>query len=72
MSKYEEKYQHYKDKMIAALIHLMETRPFPTVSVTELCREAGVQRSTFYAHYHNTMELLMDAGQKALDDFRSY
>lgn len=72
MSKYEEKYQHYKDKMIAALIRLMETRPFPTVSVTELCREAGVQRSTFYAHYHNTMELLMDAGQKALDDFRSY
>ena len=72
MSKHEEKFQHYKEKMIAALIRLMETRPFPTVSVTELCREADVQRSTFYAHYHNTMELLIDAVQKILEDFGSY
>ena len=72
MSKHEEKFQHYKEKMIAALIRLMETRPFPTVSVTELCREAGVQRSTFYAHYHNTMELLIDAGRQVIEDFQSY
>ncbi len=72
MSKYEEKVQRYTDKMIDALIRLMESRPFPSVSVTELCREAGVQRSTFYAHYHNTMELLVDAGQKVIADFQSY
>ena len=38
MSKFEEKYQRYADKMIDGLIRLMETRPFPSVSVTELCR----------------------------------
>ena len=72
MSKYEEKVQRYTDKMIDGLIRLMESRPFSSISVTELCREAGVQCSTFYAHYHNTMELLMDAGRKVITDFQGY
>lgn len=34
----------------AALVRLLAHRPLDTISVSELCREAGVHRTTFYKH----------------------
>ena len=34
----------------AALVRLLADRPLAAVSVAELCREAGVHRTTFYKH----------------------
>ena len=35
-----------------ALIELMEEKPVSAITVSELCRVAGIGRTTFYAHYN--------------------
>ena len=72
VNKFEEKYQRYAEKMIAALLTLLQKKDFSTITVSELCRTAGVQRSTFYAHYSDTTELLRDMTLRALDGFWQY
>lgn len=34
-----------------SLLELLEKRPVDNISVKELCESAGINRSTFYAHY---------------------
>lgn len=41
-----------------ALIELLKEKEFVNISIIEICRKAGVNRSTFYAHYDNTHDLL--------------
>lgn len=41
-----------------ALLKLLDTHELSEISTAQLCREAGVNRSTFYAHYDNIWELL--------------
>ncbi len=47
------------DGIKRALIELISReRSFETVSITDICREAGIHRSTFYAHFSDKFELL--------------
>lgn len=48
-----------------ALIELLEENEFADISIMAICQRAGVNRSTFYAHYDNTYDLLKET-QKAL------
>jgi AcrR family transcriptional regulator len=43
-----------------ALMELMETRPLASVSITELCSRADVNRSTFYSYYSDLLQLLKE------------
>ena len=43
-----------------ALLTLMKKKDFHKISVKELCGLAGLNRSTFYANYRDTDELLLD------------
>lgn len=58
MNKSESKYFHTAVKFDRALLALLEKKPFDYITVSELCAEAGVNRSTFYLHYENTQDLL--------------
>lgn len=49
-----------KRMMKDALMELMEHRPLSSVSVTELCRQADVNRSTFYSYYDDLSGLLRE------------
>lgn len=40
------------------LLKLMETRDVYDITVKEICDASGINRSTFYRHYNNQMELL--------------
>lgn len=40
------------------LLRLLETKSLEKISVTELCRESGINRATFYNHYNSPQELL--------------
>jgi AcrR family transcriptional regulator len=40
-----------------ALLRLIEERGYDLVGVNDICEEAGVSRSTFYAHYANKHDL---------------
>ena len=40
------------------LLRLLEIKTLDKISVTELCRESGINRATFYNHYNSPQELL--------------
>jgi len=71
MNRSESKYFHTAVKMDLALIDLLEEKPFEYVTVSELCKRAGVNRSTFYLHYENTGDLLAETTRYLLDSFRA-
>lgn len=41
-----------------ALIQLLQEKPIGNITVKELCTNAGLNRSTFYAHYYDVYDLL--------------
>lgn len=60
MNKSEAKYHNTAIKMNEALFRLLDKKEFRDISILEICNEAGVNRSTFYAHYENTYDLLQE------------
>ncbi len=43
-----------------ALLALLEKQELSEITAAQLCREAGVNRSTFYAHYGNMWDVLAE------------
>lgn len=72
MNKSESKYFNTAVKMDKALLSLLEEKDFEYITVSEICKKAGVNRSTFYLHYENTYDLLKETIRYMLDDFLSY
>lgn len=72
MNKSESKYFNTAKKMDKALISLLEEKSFEYITVSEICKKACVNRSTFYLHYENTVELLNETARFLLDDFSAY
>ena len=58
MKKTDNKYFYTAELMNEALIQLLEKKDLEFISVTEITKKAGVNRSTFYLHYDNMYELL--------------
>ncbi|MBP3648633.1 MAG: TetR/AcrR family transcriptional regulator [Clostridia bacterium] len=50
-----------------ALLKLLKTVPLHAISIRELCKEAGINRTTFYNHYGSQYDLLSDISQRFLD-----
>lgn len=71
MNRSESKYFHTAVRMDEALIALLEEKPFVYITIKEICDKAQVNRSTFYLHYENTMDLLEETSRYLLDEFRS-
>lgn len=53
--------------LAGALLKMLKTTPLHAVSIRELCREAGINRTTFYNHYGSQYELLDDISRRFLD-----
>ena len=51
----------------SALIRKMKEKSLDRIGVTELCKEAGVNRSTFYAHYNTITDLVEEVESEFLD-----
>lgn len=69
MNRSESKFQNTANKMHSALITLLENKEFQEISIMDICKAAGVNRSTFYAHYDNTYDLLKEAHEAMITDF---
>lgn len=69
MKNHESKYRNTTKKLYHALFELLETKNFSDITITELCATANVNRTTFYAHFNNTYELLQLAGDDFSKDF---
>ena len=72
MNKSESKYFNTATKMDLALITLLKKKPFEYITVSEICKTAGVNRSTFYLHYENLGNLLDETTKYLINDFLSY
>ena len=72
MNKAESKYFNTAVRFDKALLSLLEKKPFEYITISEICEDAGVNRSTFYLHYENTADLLKEATTYVLDNFVSY
>ncbi len=48
---------------------MLETKEFADISIMDICKSAGVNRSTFYAHYDNTYDLLKESRDSIVDSF---
>lgn len=72
MNRSESKYFNTAKKMDKALISLLEEKSFEYITVSEICKRAEVNRSTFYLHYENTVDLLDETARFLFDDFASY
>ena len=72
MNKSQSKYFNTAMKMDEALITLLEKKDFEFISIREICDTAGVNRSTFYLHYDNTLDLLKETIKHILDSFLTY
>ena len=51
-----------------ALLELLDEKPLEKISVTDVCRRADVNRSTFYAHYMDTTALLHEMEQEVFSE----
>ncbi|EHJ52088.1 TetR/AcrR family transcriptional regulator [Streptococcus macacae] len=47
-----------KNYIKRALIHLLKRKTFEEISVTAICREAGINRGTFYLHYLDKYDMM--------------
>ena len=50
--------QRTKEAIHHALFSLMKKKPFQSISVAEIIREANISRSTFYNHYKDIFDLV--------------
>ena len=61
-----------EEKLDAAMMRLYNKKPVEEITVRELCAEAGVARTSFYAHYSNTQELLEEIENRTIGKMRQY
>lgn len=72
MNKSESKYFNTALRMDEALIALLEEKDLEYITVKEICRRAGVNRSTFYLHYETIADLTDEAMDMIDRRFESY
>lgn len=70
MTKSESKYFNTAKRMDEALISLLQEKDFEYLTIKEICGRANVNRSTFYLHYENIGDLLLETIQLINDRFR--
>lgn len=55
-----------------SLIKLLQKKHISKISVSELCQEAEINRTTFYRHYESTNDVLMEISYDYVKDFRNF
>lgn len=73
--KEDRRVKYTKQAIRDGFLTLLSRKPIEKISVTEICREADINRGTFYAHYSDPYQLkkciegeLTDAMQARLDE----
>lgn len=72
MNKNESKYFNTALKMDIAFLELLEHKDIEYITVKEICKKAGVNRSTFYLHYETIDDLLNESTQYINEHFNTH
>lgn len=71
MNRSESKYFNTARRMDEALLSLLYEKDFEYITIKEICARANVNRSTFYLHYENIGDLLLETIQLVHEKFSS-
>ena len=55
-----------------SLIELLDEKYISEISVTELCNKANMNRSTFYSHYENVIDVLDEIQNDIYEELENY
>lgn len=72
MNKNENKYFNTAILFDEALIYLLEKKDIEYITIKEICKKAGVNRSTFYLHYENVNDLVEETLNYINEKFIKY
>ncbi|MCD7728826.1 MAG: TetR/AcrR family transcriptional regulator [Clostridia bacterium] len=71
MNRAQSKFHNTSIKMQNALVQLLDEKSFNNISVSDICKKAEVNRSTFYSHYENVYELLKEIQSDSIKAFET-
>lgn len=61
------RFNYTKLMLQTSLVQLMQKKMLDDITIKELCNVANVNRSTFYAHYRNTYEIMIEIIEQNCD-----
>lgn len=56
------------EKLSASFWKLLSTNPYSKLSISEICKDAGLIKNTFYYHYENLDDMAMSLIHASLDE----
>ncbi|MDO5425914.1 MAG: TetR/AcrR family transcriptional regulator [Eubacteriales bacterium] len=59
-----------KECIVSALLQLIYEKPLSAISVSELCRRAGVSRMTFYRNYDSKEDIFLKQLEELFAEYR--
>ena len=60
-----------KEDIKEALIQLLSEEKFENISVSKLCKRAGINRGTFYLHYIDKYDMMERLKEEIISQLRS-
>ena len=67
MTGHERRAAATRDAIKDAMLELFQRTSFNEISISQLCREAGVGRATFYTHYTGLTDVIDELADDAID-----
>lgn len=67
--KIDRRVRYTKKAIRESFLDLLEEKPLEKISVTEICKNADINRGTFYSHYTDPFELKESLEQELIDMF---
>ncbi len=58
-TKNNKRYKINNEKIETSFLTLLRNRKYEEISINEICQHAGINRSTFYAHYDDINDLII-------------
>ena len=57
-----------KERIDCALIELLRSKHLSEITVSALCKKAGINRNTFYAHYHTPVDVIEEISNDLINE----
>lgn len=70
--KIDRRKKYTRQVLMDSLIILLKVKPITSITVKEICEQADINRSTFYAHYKDQFDLLEQIEEEIITDLNMY